>query len=178
MEEKQHLEHCLNIIDAKMKELLLQEKGFKEMLSPLRKTFWNDVRVNLDTAEDVDETFFAIKQQVELLSDSELAQQRAIRNVKVYERLQQSPYFARIDFLQSEHSEPLKIYIGVATLLDEQDENIIIYDWRAPISVCIMIALLVKLPTKLQRRIFTVRCCLNGNLLLKMVSYNPCLIQA
>ncbi|UZM99518.1 hypothetical protein OL548_04430 [Lysinibacillus sp. MHQ-1] len=42
--------------------------------------------------------FFAIKQQVELLSDSELAQQRAIRNAKVYERLQQSPYFARIDF--------------------------------------------------------------------------------
>lgn len=134
MEEKQHLEHCLNIIDAKMKELLLQEKGFKENAVAIKKTFWNDVRVNLDTAEDVDETFFAIKQQVELLSDSELAQQRAIRNVKVYERLQQSPYFARIDFLQSEHSEPLKIYIGVATLLDEQDENIIIYDWRAPIS--------------------------------------------
>ncbi|MFA1739865.1 RNA polymerase recycling motor HelD [Lysinibacillus fusiformis] len=134
IEEKQHLESCLNIIDDKMKELLLKEKGFKENAVAIKKTFWNDVRVNLDTAEDVDETFFAIKQQVELLSDSELAQQRAIRNVKVYERLQQSPYFARIDFLQSEHCEPLRIYIGVATLLDEQDENIIIYDWRAPIS--------------------------------------------
>ncbi len=78
--------------------------------------------------------FFAIKQQVELLSDSELAQQRAFRNVKVYERLQQSPYFARIDFLQNGHQDPLKIYIGVATLLDEQDDNIVIYDWRAPIS--------------------------------------------
>lgn len=133
-EEKHHLEHSLNLIDYKKNELLLKEKGFKENAVALKKTFWDDVRVNLDTAEDVDETFFAIKQQVELLSDSELAQQRAIRNVKVYERLQQSPYFARIDFLQNGHQDPLKIYIGVATLLDEQDENIVIYDWRAPIS--------------------------------------------
>lgn len=101
IEEKQHLEHCLTIIDDKMKELLLKEKGFKENAVSIKKTFWNDVRVNLDTAEDVDETFFAIKQQVELLSDSELAQQRAIRNAKVYERLQQSPYFARIDFYKA-----------------------------------------------------------------------------
>lgn len=134
LEEKHHLEHSLDLIDYKKNELLLKEKGFKENAVALKKTFWNDVRVNLDTAEDVDETFFAIKQQVELLSDSELAQQRAIRNVKVYERLQQSPYFARIDFLQNGHQDPLKIYIGVATLLDEQDENIVIYDWRAPIS--------------------------------------------
>ncbi|WP_445478850.1 RNA polymerase recycling motor HelD [Lysinibacillus irui] len=134
LEEKHYLEDSLNIIHHKIKEMQLKEKGFKENAVALKKTFWNDVRVNLDTAEDVDETFFAIKQQVELLSDSELAQQRAIRNVKVYERLQQSPYFARIDFLQNGEKDPLKIYIGVATLLDEQDENIIIYDWRAPIS--------------------------------------------
>ncbi|SCY69452.1 MULTISPECIES: RNA polymerase recycling motor HelD [unclassified Lysinibacillus] len=134
LEEKHHLEQSLNLIDHKKNELLLKEKSFKENAVALKKTFWNDVRVNLDTAEDVDETFFAIKQQVELLSDSELAQQRAIQNVKVYERLQQSPYFARIDFLQDGQQDPLKIYIGVATLLDEQDENIVIYDWRAPIS--------------------------------------------
>lgn len=134
LEEKHYLAHCLTIIDDKIKELLHKEKGFKENAGTIRKTFWDDVRVNLDTAEDVDETFMAIKQQVELLSDSELAQQRAIRNMKVYERLQQSPYFARIDFLQDGQQEPLKIYIGVATLLDQQDENIVIYDWRAPIS--------------------------------------------
>ncbi len=134
LEEKQHLEDSLNIIVHKIKELEHKEKGFKENAVALKKSFWNDVRVNLDTAEDVDETFFAIKQQAELLSDSELAQERAIRNVKVYERLQQSPYFARIDFVQDGQQDPLKIYIGVATLLDEQDENIVIFDWRAPIS--------------------------------------------
>lgn len=134
LEEKHHLEDSLNIIVHKIKELEHKEKGFKENAVALKKSFWNDVRVNLDTAEDVDETFFAIKQQAELLSDSELAQERAIRNVKVYERLQQSPYFARIDFVQDGQQDPLKIYIGVATLLDKQDENIVIFDWRAPIS--------------------------------------------
>ncbi len=133
-EEKKYLEHCLNTVGHKKEELILKRKNFRKNAVALKKTFWDDVRVNLDTAEDFDETFFAIKQQVELLSDSELAEQRTIQNMKVYERLQQSPYFARIDFLQNEQKEPLKIYIGVATLLDEQDENIIIYDWRAPIS--------------------------------------------
>ncbi|QQP12475.1 UvrD-helicase domain-containing protein [Lysinibacillus agricola] len=133
-EEKQYLVLCLNTVGHKKEALIRKEKDFRDNVLTLKKPFWDDVRVNLDTPEDIDETYFAIKQQAELLYDSQHAQQRVIKDVKIYDRLQQSPYFARIDFLQDGHNELLKIYIGVATLMDEEDENILIYDWRAPIS--------------------------------------------
>lgn len=48
-----------------------------------------------------------------------------------------TPYFGRIDFIEDEagllpQEEP--IYIGIATLMNEDTGEFIIYDWRAPIS--------------------------------------------
>lgn len=48
-----------------------------------------------------------------------------------------SPYFGRIDFMEEEGSflyPEEQIYIGIATLTDEETGEFIIYDWRAPIS--------------------------------------------
>ena len=41
-----------------------------------------------------------------------------------------SPYFSRIDFKQNQETN--KIYIGLGTVMNEG--NIVVYDWRAPIS--------------------------------------------
>lgn len=48
-----------------------------------------------------------------------------------------SPYFGRIDFIEEEGSlvyPEEQIYIGIATLMEEDTGEFIIYDWRAPIS--------------------------------------------
>lgn len=48
-----------------------------------------------------------------------------------------SPYFGRIDFIEEEGSlvyPEEQIYIGISTLMDEQTDEFIVYDWRAPIS--------------------------------------------
>lgn len=42
------------------------------------------------------------------------------------------PYFARIDFKEKEEDKTKKIYIGKANVM--KDSNIIVADWRAPIS--------------------------------------------
>ncbi|QCX33341.1 DNA helicase [Caloramator sp. E03] len=44
------------------------------------------------------------------------------------------PYFARIDFKEEGASEKEKIYIGKMSLMREEDQKLIIVDWRAPIS--------------------------------------------
>ncbi len=48
-------------------------------------------------------------------------------------KLQQSPYFARIDF-SATGTPPAPIYIGIYTFADETSGTNLIYDWRAPIS--------------------------------------------
>ena len=47
------------------------------------------------------------------------------------EKLQNSPYFARVDFIEKGEKEAEKVYIGISTLFHKDD--ILIYDWRAPI---------------------------------------------
>ena len=47
-------------------------------------------------------------------------------------RLLDSPYFGRIDFLRNGMRSKSKIYIGIHNF--ETDEEILIHDWRAPVS--------------------------------------------
>ena len=53
-----------------------------------------------------------------------------IRNL---ENALNSPYFARIDFTEKKHSDLQKIYIGKTNIFDD-DLNVAVADWRAPIS--------------------------------------------
>ncbi|MGE5628132.1 MAG: RNA polymerase recycling motor HelD [Solirubrobacterales bacterium] len=50
-----------------------------------------------------------------------------------YEKMLQSPYFARIDFLENGDKNPGKYYIGMSTLMDD-NYDFLVYDWRAPAS--------------------------------------------
>ena len=44
------------------------------------------------------------------------------------------PYFARIDFAEDTKKTAEKLYIGKMSLIRDEDQNIIIVDWRAPIA--------------------------------------------
>ncbi|QNU66835.1 AAA family ATPase [Ruminiclostridium herbifermentans] len=44
------------------------------------------------------------------------------------------PYFARIDFLEDDTKKIEKLYIGKMSLARDEDQEIIIVDWRAPIA--------------------------------------------
>lgn len=48
-------------------------------------------------------------------------------------KLNQSPYFGRIDFT-TDNDAPAPVYIGIHTFSDEAAGKNLIYDWRAPIS--------------------------------------------
>lgn len=44
------------------------------------------------------------------------------------------PYFARIDFREKDKQNKEKIYIGKLSLMREEDQELIIVDWRAPVA--------------------------------------------
>lgn len=44
------------------------------------------------------------------------------------------PYFSRIDFIEEGKVESEKLYIGKMSLLKEENQEIVIVDWRAPIA--------------------------------------------
>lgn len=133
--KEQHRVHDIHkIIDQKMKKLDNNLGGLKGDIIELRKTFWDDVTINLDDPSEAIETFTSIKQQAELLGERERTHGQSNKLIRQLFRLKQTPYFGRIDFKEQGEKNSDRMYIGIASLMDEQDENFLIYDWRAPIS--------------------------------------------
>jgi len=50
-----------------------------------------------------------------------------------YEKIISSPYFGRIDFIEDGSEKAEKYYIGMANLIND-NYDILVYDWRAPVS--------------------------------------------
>ncbi|WP_067725306.1 RNA polymerase recycling motor HelD [Oceanobacillus damuensis] len=133
-EEQRRVDDIIREINRKEERLYEKSSGLKESVIELRKSFWDDVTVNVDEPDDVIETEASIKQQAELLAEIERSHGKIGEQLKTLIRLKDSPYFGRIDFLEEQINDKDQIYIGISSLMDQTDENFLIYDWRAPIS--------------------------------------------
>ena len=132
--EQARINEVLEIIDNNIENIKNNSSGIKKDIVEIRKTFWNDVTVNFDEPDDLGETFTSIKQQAEMLSERERTHFKMDQRLKSLSKLKYSPYFGRFDFQEEGEGSPDRIYIGTASLMDEAEENFLIYDWRAPIS--------------------------------------------
>ncbi|MBM4763452.1 RNA polymerase recycling motor HelD [Bacillus sp. B15-48] len=133
-EEQDRVDWVTTEITKKFSRLQTHVGKIESEALHIRKTFWEDVTVNFDEPDDVGETYTSIKQQAELLSERERSHTQMDKQIKTLMRLKNSPYFGRIDFTETGEKLSESIYIGIASLMDEKDEDFLIYDWRAPIS--------------------------------------------
>ncbi|WP_315906048.1 RNA polymerase recycling motor HelD [Priestia koreensis] len=132
--EMARIERIKSEISHKETQLLQGAGGVQEDILHLRKNFWEDVTVNTDEPDDLIETHASIKQQAEMLAERERSHGQATKQIKTLSKLKNSPYFGRIDFVEDGEEQVEDIYIGVASLMDRDDQEFLIYDWRAPIS--------------------------------------------
>lgn len=132
--EQQRVDDVVTEIEKKQLQLRKNTGNLKEGIIKLRKNFWEDVTVNVDEPDDIIETQASIKQQAELLSEKERSHGHQYDQLKTLDRLHDTPYFGRIDFHEGNGQEAAPIYIGMASLMDENDEAFLVYDWRAPIA--------------------------------------------
>lgn len=133
LEEQRRVEYVGDQIESRI-STLEQEVGFvRDDVVEMRKDFWDEVTVNFSEADDVGETSTSLRQQSQVLSERESKHLHSSTALIKMKRLRQSPYFGRIDFAE-EGQEAESIYLGIASLLEEGDEEFLVYDWRAPIS--------------------------------------------
>ncbi|UOR11072.1 RNA polymerase recycling motor HelD [Halobacillus amylolyticus] len=131
--EQQRIAEVRKVIEAKKEQLLKSTGALKGDIIDLRKKFWDDVTVNFDEVDDAVETYASIKQQSELLSERERSHGQYYKNKKLLDRMEESPYFGRIDFAEDEVAKEA-IYIGISSLMDKEEDHFLVYDWRAPVS--------------------------------------------
>ncbi|WP_099223815.1 RNA polymerase recycling motor HelD [Listeria costaricensis] len=130
--EQARVERTLQQVEREEARLKTSVESVKGEASTIRENFWEDVRVNLSEPDDVEETTISIRQQEMFLRERERSYQHSEKQLAVFDKMKNSPYFARID-VEDEEGECEQVYIGISSLLDEEDQ-FLIYDWRAPIS--------------------------------------------
>lgn len=69
----------------------------------------------------------------ELLINSTL-QDSLSQKLKNLDKSLSKPYFARVDFIEDGQENLQKLYIGKISLMRDKDNELVIIDWRAPIS--------------------------------------------
>lgn len=125
--EEQRLQHVMQIIEEQLKDAKAQTYAAKQQLKQTRRSIWEELQIGganmITTAQYLDEL-------------NRHGQDFGVyrNNLKKLKLLQKSPYFGRIDFYDHEYRTTEKIYIGVASLVDQASGENLVYDWRAPIA--------------------------------------------
>lgn len=133
-QEQKHLEEVKKIIHNQVDKLETEKSQRREDVVHSRKHFWDEIKVNIDTFDDYLETVLAIRQEAHQLTVKETTHKHVSNRLNTLQKMLNNPYFGRIDFKEQGEKETEKVYIGISTLRDESGDDIIVYDWRAPIS--------------------------------------------
>jgi len=97
-------------------------------LVTIRKHFWDDVKVNVDSFDDYLETIIGLRQEAQVLSVSQSTVRQVTKKLSKLRRMQESPYFGRIDFIEEGDFTQDQIYIGISTLTDVVGEEFLLYN--------------------------------------------------
>lgn len=129
--EQERLKEVYNKICAQLKLRRNEVENYRKNVTRTGRKMWEEAdhtweRGDIDAAVE-------IKQYMDVLRQESQAHEIAKRQLMKLERLEQSAYFGRIDFIEDGYEDVENIYIGITTFFDEKG-NILIYDWRAPVS--------------------------------------------
>lgn len=122
IKEERYLKNVLKVIDTKLKEKVERANNLTALLKE-KMSYAKENYGELSRGEDIS----AVMVQI---NETELLEHEAHKEIKRLKRQRDLPYFARVDFAQSDCTQ--KIYIGIGNLTKE--DKILVVDWRTPVS--------------------------------------------
>lgn len=132
--ETQRVASVRTNIQQRIEELRQTVDERRSEATAIGRSFWDDISVNADNADDLIETAASMAQQEHVLQGQERSYRLAQDALRKLQRVVDAPYFSRIDFKERGEQEREKIYIGLTSFIDAKTDEILIYDWRAPIA--------------------------------------------
>lgn len=129
--EMDYLERTLSIVRSKLDKEKVHISGKRDDIVAARR----DLYESIPTSNSGDD-FGKIAEATQHLTNLQIQAHdydATSKRIKKYNKLLDTPYFARIDFTE-EDLEKESIYIGLGNLTDEENYDIYIYDWRVPIA--------------------------------------------
>ncbi len=119
--EKEYLKKVLKVLDEEL-------EGYNQKVKSLSNNIQEQMTYAWDKTNRLSDTEFVYA--LANIQKRSVYAENANKKVRAYKKMQQSAYFARIDFDDGE--EVLPIYIGIASL--SSGDDFYVFDWRAPIA--------------------------------------------
>lgn len=116
-EELERCNYTLEYVEKSLNTAVAKKERIDTDVERLKKHF------NSESSQDY----------IDLLINTTLQSSLALK-VRNLVTARSKPYFARIDFMEKGSGIMEKLYIGKMSLMREEDQEIIIVDWRAPIA--------------------------------------------
>jgi len=131
-QEQAYLSEMVVKLQAALDLLENTVAGYKYALREASGTLWEYSR---DPDANIDTRVHRVEYERQL-NEIANAGERSIKQRKRLLRMIQSPYFGRVDFRDewTSGSESDPRYIGTHSFIDEDSLDVLIHDWRAPIS--------------------------------------------
>lgn len=135
--EKEHLKQTKLLAHnqiALLEEAAEKKKeDIKVQKQQMREETKHSMSANLWGSEGF-EQLVELSQFASQTSESISKYESYINKIEQLKRFIKCPYFARIDFRLEDEEETEQVYIGRYSVMDEENYNMVVYDWRSPIS--------------------------------------------
>jgi len=130
--EQAHLDDVVEKIKKSESQLQEHMNVAEEDLKVINNAY-DDIHLGMDGDSISMDAALSIHQQQQMLDERNNSWQQSKQRLGILKKLEQTPFFARLDF--QEKGEPKKetVYIGLSSFTDKND-HFLVYDWRAPIS--------------------------------------------
>ncbi len=128
--EMEYFNRVEGIIRSKLEKLYEDSPLLRERVRQERKEMWED---NRHLIRDFDDVVFLNTQEA-IVNLAEKQVEWNSLEIQRLTKMEKSPYFGRVDFEDSLTGEADSVYIGIYSLVKEESQDIVVVDWRAPIS--------------------------------------------
>jgi DNA helicase II / ATP-dependent DNA helicase PcrA len=134
--EEKYLKQIITIVQEQLASARLRSKANKASIISAKKELQEDTShsiSNLWSPENF-EALVELSQSADQVSLKMLGHEMVVNTMLALEKMMDSPYFARIDFMFEDEDTLEKVYIGRSLLIDDKSHEIYVYDWRSPIA--------------------------------------------
>lgn len=134
--ESKRLEQTISIAQEQLSSARLRSEENKAVIISAKKEMLEDTSHSISglwSMENFHE-LVELSQYANPVSNKVFEYEREANKILTLEKLIDSPYFARIDFKFEGEDEFENIYIGLSSLMDDKTLEMVVYDWRSPIS--------------------------------------------
>ncbi|AFS79795.1 DNA helicase UvrD [Gottschalkia acidurici 9a] len=124
-DERQYLHEILKKLKATYQTIDQKISSYADEIQETKKYIWENL-AQMDQAEKA-------ANRISVHETIDFGERAIVKKQKIA-KLIESPYFGRIDFHENGEIQESSFYIGMHSFEEESGNEMLIYDWRAPVS--------------------------------------------